>query len=38
MDFIIKLLTFKELKTRIKYDNILIVVDWFNKYVYFVSF
>jgi len=38
MDFIIKLLTFKELKIRIKYDNILMVMDRFNKYIYFVFF
>jgi hypothetical protein len=38
LDFIIKLLLFKELITGVMYDSIIIVTDRFTKYAYFISY
>ena len=35
MDFIIKLPISKDLVTKVKYDNILVIIDRFTKYVRF---
>ena len=35
MDFIIKLLTSKDLVTKVKYDSILVIIDRFTKYIRF---
>ena len=37
MDFIVKLSKLEDVSTGIKYNNILIVVDKFIKYVYLIS-
>ena len=36
MDFIIKLLKLENISTEIRYNNILIVVDKFTKYIYLI--
>jgi hypothetical protein len=38
LDFITKLLPFKELITGVIYDSIMIVTDRLTKYVYFISY
>ena len=38
MDFIIKLLKSENLITNIKYNNILVVVNKFTKYVYLILY
>ena len=38
LDFIIKLPLFKELMTEVMYDFIMVVIDKFTKYVYFISY
>ena len=35
IDFIIKLLISKDLVTKVKYDNILVIIDRFTKYIKF---
>ena len=35
MDFIIKLLTSKDLVIKVKYDSILVIIDRFTKYIRF---
>jgi hypothetical protein len=37
-DFITKLPLFKELMTEVMYDFIMVVIDKFTKYVYFISY
>jgi hypothetical protein len=38
LDFIIKLLPFKELITGVVYDSIIVVTDRFTKYAYFIPY
>jgi hypothetical protein len=38
LDFIIKLLLFKELMTGVIYDFIMVVTDRLTKYAYFISY
>jgi hypothetical protein len=38
LDFITKLLLFRELMTRVIYDFIIIITDRFTKYAYFISY
>jgi hypothetical protein len=38
LDFIIKLSLFKELMTGVMYDFIMIVIDRFTKYAYFIPY
>jgi hypothetical protein len=38
LDFITKLPLFKELMTEVMYDFIMVVIDKFTKYVYFISY
>ena len=38
MDFIVKLLKSKDISIGVKYNNILIVVDKFTKYIYLISY
>jgi hypothetical protein len=38
LNFVTKLLSFKELMTEIIYDSIIIVTDRLTKYAYFISY
>jgi len=38
LDFIIKLLLFKDLMTNINYNNILVIINRLMKYIYFINY
>jgi hypothetical protein len=38
LDFVTKLLLFKELMTGVMYDSIMVVIDRFTKYAYFIPY
>jgi hypothetical protein len=38
LDFVTKLLPFKKLMTGVIYDSVIIVINRFTKYIYFISY
>jgi hypothetical protein len=38
LDFVIKLPLSEDLVTKVKYNSILIIINWLTKYAYFINY